>query len=100
MYYLVSPITVADVDGFIEGDKLYAQERNYGQEHDNEWGVVEHNLYRDVDQDIVIIVNAYKTLEEAQKHKAVIEAPENMAGLEQMGIKSFDLWLVEQRVAL
>jgi len=100
MVYLVGTLTVADVDGFIEGAKSYAQEHNYAQEHQNEFGVVEHYIYRGVDQNIVIIVNAYKTLEEAQKHKAYIESPELKAGHKQMGVQSFDIWIVEKRVAL
>lgn len=100
MFYLVGNLTVADADGFIEGAKSYAQEHNYAQEHQNEFGVVEHDIYRGVDQNIVIIVNAYKTLEEAQKHKVIIESPENVAGHEQMGVNSVDMWITERRIAL
>ncbi len=100
MFYLVSTLNVTDVDGVIETSKSYAQEHNYAQDHQNEFGVVEHFIYGSVEQNIVIIVNGYKTREEAQKHKAGIEAPHMQAGLEQMGIKSYDMWLTERRVAL
>ncbi len=100
MFYLIGNLTVADVDGFIEGAKAYAQEHNYAQEHQNEFGVAEHYIYRGVDQNVVIIVNGYKTREEAQKHKAGIEAPHMQAGHEQMGVKSMDMWITERPVAL
>ena len=94
MFYLVGNLTVADADEFIEGAKSWAQD------HGDEWGMVESTHYRGVDKNIVIIINAYKTLEEAQKHKADIEAPHMQAGHEQMGVKSFATWITERRVAL
>lgn len=94
MFYLVSTLTVADVDAFIEGAG------SAPQEFLDEWGIIENNIYRGVDQNIAIIVNAYKTLEEAQKHKAELETPQSKAAHEeQMGVKSYDIWIVERRVA-
>ena len=90
MYTLISSITVADVDMFVTGAK------SQPQEHLDQWGVVNNTIYRSVDQNVVIIVNTYLTLEEAQKHKADLESPEMKAGLEQMGVSSFDVWLVEE----
>lgn len=94
MYYLVSNLNVTDVDGFIEGATSWAQE------HGNEWGLIENAYYRNVDQNNVIIVNGYKTLEDAQKHKSFVDAPENQEGHKQMGIKSFEAWVTEKRVGL
>lgn len=100
MYYLASTLDVADPDGFIEGVKAYTREANFAQEDQNEWGVVEHEIYRGVDQNIVIIVNGYKTLEAAQKHQAHIGSPETREVHAQMGVKSYELWLTEKRVEL
>jgi hypothetical protein len=90
MFTLISSITVSDVDMFVAGAK------SQPQEHFDQWGVVENNIYRSVDQNVAIIINTYNTLEEAQKHKSDLESPEMKAGLEQMGVSSFDLWLVEK----
>lgn len=100
MYYLVGTLDVAEPDSFIEGAKAYAQETGYAQEDNNQFDVAEHYIYRCVDQNIVIIINGYKTLEAAQKHQAYIDSPELKEGHEQMGVKSYEMWITEKRVAL
>lgn len=93
MFYLIGTITIADVDAFIAGAG------SMPQEYLDESGVVEQNIYGSVDQNVVIIVNAYKTLEEAQNHKADIDSPQSWENHKQMGVESFDSWIVENRVA-
>lgn len=93
MFYLMGTMTVADVDAFIAGVE------SMPQEYLDESGVVEQNIYGGADQNVVIIVNAYETLEECQKHKADIDSPESAEMHKQMGVDSFDSWIVERRVA-
>ena len=89
MFTLISTLNVADADAFIAGAK------SAPPEYLESFGVAEQTLYRGVGQNVVIIANAYKTVEDAQKHKAMLESPDSAAQMKQMGVESFDLWLTE-----
>ncbi len=94
MFYLVSTLNCADADAFIKSVGALPQEFL------DEWGIAENNVYRSVDENVAIIVNGYKTLEAAQKHQAELDKPELRAQhKEQLGVDSYDLLLVDRRVA-
>ena len=93
MYYLEGNLNVADVNDFIE------RAGSAPQEFFDEWGIVEQNIYGGVDQNVVTIINAYKTLEEAQKHKAQLDSPQSKKNHKQIGVESFETWIFERRVA-
>lgn len=90
MFDLISTINVGDVDAFVAGVK------SAPQEHLDGLGVVEQTIYRGVGENVVIIAGTYKTLEDAQNHKAILGSSESEAQLKQMGVKSFDIWLAEK----
>ncbi|MBZ0293057.1 MAG: hypothetical protein K8L99_10885 [Anaerolineae bacterium] len=90
MYTFFGSMIVPDTKAFIEMAK------SMPKEHLDEFGVVEQTIYL-ADENRVMIVNTYNTLEEAQKHKANIESPEVEAQMKQMGVQlPMDLWIAEQ----
>jgi hypothetical protein len=91
MYTFFGRIIVPDAEAFIKMSK------SMPAEHLDEWGVVEQTFFRIVNENRIMIVNTYKTLEEAQKHKADIESPAVEAQMKQMGVQlPMDLWIAEQ----
>jgi hypothetical protein len=93
MFYLVGRINATDADTWIAGAGSAPRENL------DERGIVACEIYRSADQEIAIITNSYNTLEEAQKDKAMIEAPDNWVNHERMGVESFDIWIVEKKVS-
>lgn len=62
-----------------------------------EMGMVETRFYRQVDGSGVIVVHKFKDLASAQKHKAMLEAAETQAHLEQTGVVlPMTIWLAEE----
>ena len=91
MFTFFGSMIVPDPEAFIEASKSHTKEQLDG------WGVVEQSFFRAVDGNRIMIVGTYKTLEEAQKHKAEIESPEVEAQMKQMGVQlPMDLWITEQ----
>lgn len=91
MRSLISSFTVADFEAFKKMIESNAKEELEAL------GIVEQSLYHVADEDRVILVNTYNTLENAQKHKAFLESPEFQAGFAHMGVTSpITLWMAEE----
>ncbi|MBZ0293056.1 MAG: hypothetical protein K8L99_10880 [Anaerolineae bacterium] len=92
MATLFSRINTSDPKAFIETAKSYPQEER------DKWGVIENSVLRVADGSGFMLVSTYKTLEEAQKHKAYIEeSPDVEALMKRMGVQlPTDIWIAEQ----
>lgn len=70
MFTLFGSLTVTDFEAFKAANASYTKEQLKAR------GIVDQSLHRVIGEDRAVIVNTYNTLEEAQKDKAMIEAPE------------------------
>lgn len=90
MITLFGSLTVTDFEAFKTATESYTKEQLKAR------GVVEQTLYRVIGEDRAVIVNTYNTLEDAQKDKAIIEAPEVEAHMAQIGAYfPLTLWMAE-----
>ena len=91
MTTLFSFITLTEVEAFINFAKSSAT-----KEHFEEMGIVEQTIYRVVGDNRVAIVNTYNTLEDAQRHKAILETPELETLMKPFGVEfPMTLWTAE-----
>lgn len=91
MFTLFAFITLTKVESFLNHAKSSAT-----KEHFEEMRIVEQSIYRVVGENRVAIVNTYNTLEDAQRHKAILETPELAALMKPFGFEfPMILWIAE-----
>jgi len=91
MIKLFASANATDVDALLKALKSWPDEQR------ELWGVVERRYYHVIDESRVIVVNTYKTMEEAQKHKANVTSPEVQGHFEQLGAKPpGTFWIAEE----
>ena len=91
MFTLFGFITLTEVEAFLRSAKESAT-----KEHFEDMRIVEQNIYRLVGENRVAIVNTYNTLEDAQRHKAILETPELEALMKPFGFEfPMTLWIAE-----
>lgn len=91
MFTLFGFITLTEVETFLNDVKASAT-----KEHFEERGIVDQSIYRMVGENRVAIVNTYNTLEDAQRHKAILETPELETLMKPFGVEfPMSLWIAE-----
>lgn len=91
MITLFAFITLTEVEAFLNHAKSSATKEDF-----EEMRIVDQSIYRVVGENRVAIVNTYNTLEDAQRHKAILETPELEALMKPFGFKfPMILWIAE-----
>ena len=67
------------------------------REHYDRFGIVGESVYRTVDGSAVIVMHTFNNLEDAQKHKNMMESADGKAMIEQNGGKlPLTYWMAEE----
>lgn len=91
MFKLFASVNATDPEALIKALKSWPDEERKAM------GVIERHVYQVVDENQVIVVNTYNTLEQAQNHLANVTSPEVLAHFEQLGAKVPGIvWLAEE----